>query len=714
MTQATLSRDSGASVLDLERLLRPRSVAIIGASESPGALGASTLANLVRLGYAGGIHLVNPKRDAIGGRPCVRSIDNLPEGVDAAVVAIPRASVLEAIRALARRKCGAAIVFSSGFAESGETGLAEQREIARLAGDAGMVVVGPNCLGFTNFVDGVALTFVETPTPALGGRKGVGIVSQSGAMAAVLSVNLAARDLGLSYSISTGNEAVSGIEDYVEYLTLDPSTSVIALVVEQFRDPRRFLELARRARQAGKPIVLLHPGRSQAARESAATHTGAMAGDYAVMRVKCHNAGVSLVESLEELGDVVEIASRCARLPRGAAAILAESGAFKALAMDLCEEIGLVLPVMTDGNSPALRAAMPEFVAVSNPVDMTAQALVDPDMYRRTIAAIAGDTRFGGLIISIIQTDHSTADKKYPPILAALRDLTPGKPILLAGVDEGAAIRPEYIEGARALGIPYFPSPERAMRAFARIAVHGGDEENAKRVTPLAAASRPAPGVVPEYRAKRFLGPLGVPFPRSLLATTLDAAIEAGQALGYPVALKAQAAALSHKSDAGGVIVGLADAQELARGWERLRTNLARSRPDLRLDGVLVEAMGKRGVEMIVGGRNDPQWGAVTLVGFGGVQAEIYKDVRLLAPDLDREAIVKELQRLKGAALLNGFRGSLPVDLEAVAEIVQIVGRLLAGEPRILEIDLNPVVAYPRGEGALALDALMLMAPSRA
>jgi acetate---CoA ligase (ADP-forming) len=696
----------------LDRLLRPRSVAIIGASESPGALGASVLSNLERLGYRGDIHLVNPKRDSIGGRPCVRSIDGLPEGVDAAVVAIPKAAVLEAIRGLARRKCGAAVVFSSGFAESGEAGLAEQREIARVAGEAGMVVVGPNCLGFTNYVDKVALTFVETPAPGSGAGKGIGIVSQSGAMAAVLGVNLVARGLNLTYSVSTGNEAASGVGDFVEDMLEDPATSVIAMVVEQFRDPGRFLGLAQRARQADKALVLLHPGRSQAARESAATHTGAMAGDYAVMRVKCEGAGVILVDSLEELGDVAEIASRCARLPRGGAAILAESGAFKALTLDLCEEIGLALPVMTDGNSPALRAAMPDFVPVSNPVDLTAQVLVDPDMYRRTLNAIAGDDRFGGLVLPIIQTDPLTAGKKYPPILAALRDLETDKPILLAGVDEGAVIPREYIEGARALGIPYFPSPERALRAFARIAARREDHGTAERIPPLAAQGLPAQGVVPEYRAKRILGPLGVPFPRSILAATLDAALEAGSALGYPLVLKAQSMDLSHKSDAGGVIVGLADAEALARGWERLQANLARNRPGLRLEGVLVEAMGERGIELIVGGRNDPEWGPVVLAGFGGVQAEIYQDVRLLAPGLDRKAIVSELNRLKGAALLNGFRGSPPVDLDAVAGIVQIVGRLLAGEPKIREIDLNPVVAYPRGEGAMALDALILMASS--
>jgi acetate---CoA ligase (ADP-forming) len=707
-----ISVASMPSVNSLDRLLRPRSVAIIGASDSPGALGASALANLLRQGFSGDIHLVNPKRETISGRPCIRSVDDLPEDVDAAILAIPRAAVLETIRALARRHCGAAVIFSAGFAENGEAGLAEQREIVRIANEAGMVIEGPNCLGFINYVDGVALTFVETPAPK--SREGIGIVSQSGAMAAVLAVNFVGRELGLSYSISTGNEAASGVEDYVEHLLDDSSTSVIAMVVEQFRQPKRFLGLARRAEQAGKPIILLHPGRSEAARESAATHTGAMAGDYAVMRTQCQAAGVVLVESIEELSDVAEIASRCKRLPHGGAAVLAESGAFKALVLDLSESVGLHLPAMTAENSPALRAAMPDFVAVSNPVDMTAQVLVDPDMYKRSIAAIAGDDRFGGLILSLIQTDPATAARKYPHILAALRELKPEMPILLTGVDEGAEIPQAYIEEARALGVPYFPSPERAVRAFARLATRRVPVAGAKKATPLHVASWPVTGVIPEYRAKQILRPIGIPFPKSELATTLDGALEIGKTLGYPVVLKAQAADLSHKSDAGGVIVGLKNAEELAAGWEKLRQNLNRHRPDLKVDGVLVEAMGARGVEMIVGGRHDKEWGPVVLVGFGGVQAEIYQDVRLLAADLDKTSVLAELNRLKGAALLHGFRGSLPVDLEALANLVQTVGRLLIGEPSIREIDLNPVVVYPQGEGALALDALMMTDPSQA
>ncbi len=277
---------------DLRRLLSPRSVVVVGASDKPGALGASVVSNLDRNGFAGPVHLINPKRTEIAGRKCLASIDELPFDVDVAVLAIPRAGVLDALRALAARRCGAAIIFSAGFAEGGEQGLADQRELARIADEAGMVIEGPNCLGLVNYAERIPLTFVETLVPSPGPGGGIGIVSQSGAMAAVLATTFLSRAMNVTLSVSTGNEAGSGVEDYVEHLIADPATRVIAMIVEQFRQPQRFLAAARAARAAGKPVVLLHPGKSSAARESAATHTGAMAGDHALMRAMVERAGV--------------------------------------------------------------------------------------------------------------------------------------------------------------------------------------------------------------------------------------------------------------------------------------------------------------------------------------------------------------------------------------------------------------------------------------
>lgn len=703
MTIDTLARPRSAA---LDRLLRPNSVVIVGASEKPRALGNQVLANLERHGFAGDIHLVNPKRGVIAGRQSFGSVDELPEGVDTAVLAIPGAAVLPTIRALAARGVGAAVIFSAGFAEGGEEGMAAQRELARIAAESGMIIEGPNCLGLTNYVDGVALTFVETSSERLGDRPGVGIVSQSGAMAVVLGTTLMAKGLGVSLSVSTGNEAASGVEDYVDYLIDDPHTRAIAMIVEQFRKPARFLALADRARAAGKPIILLHPGKSSAARDSAATHTGAMAGDWQVMKTKVERAGIILADNIEELGDLADLALRCDPIPTGGCAVLTESGAFKALTLDLCEQVGLALPAPAPATMEQLRAAIPDFIPVSNPMDLTAQALVDPDLYRRTLAPLLADDRFGSIVLGIIQTDEATSRLKFEPIIAAIEALKPGKPVIFAGLDDGAPVPSGYIAALRALGVPYFPSPDRAFRALAHMEAAATRDFTRTASEPLAIGDIPA-GVIPEYRAKQLLAPLGVPFPRGGFASTLDRAKAVAAAIGYPVVIKAQAAALSHKSDAGGVILNLADEAALTHGWDELHANIARHAPGMMLDGVLVEGMGQRGVELIVGARNDAEWGPIILVGFGGVQAEILQDVRLLPPDLTRPAIAAELRRLKSGALLDGWRGSPALDVDAVTDIVVVLGRLLVSAPSIREIDLNPVVVYPAGQGAVALDALI-------
>lgn len=689
----------------LDRLLRARSVAILGVSERPGALGNQVLANLEHHGFAGDIHLINPKHDTLAGRPCLRSVDDLPFGVDAAVLAIPGGAVIDTVRALATRDVGAAVIFAAGFAEGGEAGLAAQAELARIAAETGMVIEGPNCLGMTNYVDGIALTFVETPAGRLGDRPGVGIVSQSGAMAVVLGTTLHAKGLGISLSISTGNEAASGVEDYVDYLLDDPDTHVIAMIVEQFRSPLRFLALAARARDAGKPIVLLHPGRSSAAAASAATHTGAMAGDWHVMKTLVRHAGVVLVEGLEELGDVVDLSIRCATFTHAGVAVLTESGAFKALALDLCDAIALPLPEPSAETAGALRAAIPDFIPVSNPMDLTAQALVDPDLYRRTLTPLLADDRYGAIVFGIIQTDVATARLKFEPIIAAIEALAPQKPVIFAGLDEGAPVPAAYIDRLRALGVAYFPSPDRAFRAIAHLAHASGDDSGASNPVTIDLPS--VAGVIPEYRVKHLLAAAGIGFPDGALATTTDEAVDIATRIGYPVVLKAQAAALNHKSEAGGVALKLANDALVRAAWAQMIDDVAAYDAAITLDGVLVEKMGASGVELIVGATRDKDWGPVLLVGIGGVTAELMRDVRLLPADLSVGRIEEELLALKGAALLTGFRGSARVDIAAVATLVAQLGAMMRGNPRVAEVDLNPVLVHPDGHGITVLDALM-------
>ena len=692
----------------LARLLRPGSVAVVGASDKPGALGATLITNLDRAGFAGAIYPINPRRDAIGARRCLASIEDLPHGVDVAVLAIPRPAVIDTVRALATRGVGAAIVFSAGFAEDGPEGLAEQAEIARIANAAGMVIEGPNCLGLVNHVDKIPLTFVEAFCEPPAGRRAVGVVSQSGAMAAVVGTVLIARAIPTSYSVSTGNEAVSGVEDYVDWLIDDPDTQVIAMIVESFRKPARFLAAARRARAAGKPMVLLHPGTSVAARESAATHTGAMAGDYQLMRAKVARTGVIFAETLQELGDVAELLVRCPALARPEVAVLGESGAFKAMVLDQAERLGLPLTALDNGNAPALRAALPAFVPVSNPLDLTAQGLSQPSLYTDVLTALFDDDRVGAVVAGIIQSDPATADIKLPAILAALDARTVTKPVVFAGLDEGARMPDHYIAALRARGVPWFPTTERVLAALARL---GADRRPAD-TAPISPLPLPAladeAGVIPEYRSKALLASIGVPFPERGFAADVDTAVSVADALGYPVAMKAQASALSHKSDAGGVILNLADGAAVRAAWTRMHASVAAYDATIALDGVLIEAMGPRGMEMIVGGRNDPEWGAVVLAGFGGVTAEVLHDVRLFTPDMTEAEVIADLGKLKSAALLAGWRGAPALDVPALARLIVTVARLLHTEQRLAELDLNPVILYPRDQGVIALDALIL------
>jgi acyl-CoA synthetase (NDP forming) len=707
-------------VRSLDRLLRPRSVAIVGASASPNSLGASVLRNLERAGYVGDLYLINPKRTEVLGKPCLASLDAVPDDVDCAVFAIPRAGVMDALRPCARRKVGSAIVFSAGFAESGNAGRAEQEEMARVSRESGMVLLGPNCLGMVNYVENIALTFVATPAARLEpGQQGIAIISQSGAMAAVLIVSLSARRLGISYSLSTGNEASSGVEDYVEYMIDDPHTKVVTMIVEQFRSPARFLELVKRANESGKRMVMLHPGSSSAARASAATHTGAMAGDYQTMRMKVKDAGVVMVETLEQLVDVSELLMRIPSMPRGGAAVLTESGAFKAMTLDFCERIGFDLPAFTPEVDAALRAVLPDFIPPTNPMDLTAQALVDPDLYRRTLPVIISDERCGSVVLAIILTDESTSRLKFPPILDAIRfmrtnrDVAP-KPIVFAGMDEGAQIASAYVEELRAMGVCFFPSPERALQALSIFTEWSTTRDRRRSSESTVRLTIEAPfGVIPEYRSKEVLKQAGIPVPAGALARSVEEAVSVARRMRFPVALKAQSATLSHKSDAGGVILNLRDAEAVAAGWSRMHGDLALRMPGLVLDGVLVEEMAAPGVELIAGARKDRDWGPVLLVGFGGVLAEALRDVRLLPPDLSVEAIMHEMYELKGAALLCGFRGNPVPDVRAAAEIVSKLGMLMLSAESIMEVDINPLIVHPEGSGASAVDALILTGDCR-
>ncbi|MGE0627991.1 MAG: acetate--CoA ligase family protein [Hyphomicrobiaceae bacterium] len=689
-------------------MLKPRSIAIAGISQKGGSLGGTVLANLERFGFKGDVHLVHPSAAEIAGRRAVTSTAALPKGIDCAILAIPTSAVTEAVRGCAASGVGSVIIFSAGFAEAGEGGRQRQAELASIARNAGMAAAGPNCLGHINFVDGISLSFsvaeIRRPNgPALA------VISQSGAMASVVRAALHAHDLDISYTVSTGNEVVSGVEDFLAFMIDDPAVKAIALIVEQFRQPRRFLQLVDAARAAGKPIVLLHPGRSQAARESALTHTGAMTRNYEVMRTLVEHAGVAAVDTMEELVDVAELLVRCREVPSKGPIVLGESGAFKALALDQAETVGLELPMPEGATREVLETLAPGLILATNPVDLTAQPLVDPGLYRKALTPLLTDDRYGSVVIAPMLTSAQTAAHKAKPLLDTLKDTGVPKPVILAMLGDDVEVPADVITGFRTLGIPFFRSPDRALRALAAFTRLGRTREKRNAVTAPATPPEPAlpPGIIAEHAAKQMLAAYGIPVPPGDMAATLDDARAIAQRIRYPVALKAQSEKLFHKSDIGGVILGLGSVGELADGWARLHDNIAHARPGLKLDGVLVERMAPQGLELIVGARNDPDWGPVLIVGLGGILAEALHDVRLLPPGIGQEQIIAEMHKLRGAALLGGVRGRPAVDVAAVADIISRLDRIMAAHPEIVEIDINPVLALADGDGAVALDGLI-------
>ena len=693
----------------LRPLLRPRSVAIVGVSPEPGSLGSNVLNNLTRIGFTGDIHLVSRSNREIGGRACVGSIDALPDGIDVAVLAVPRQASIDAVKACVRRKIGAALVFASGFAEMDEAGRAEQEAMAQIATEAKLALCGPNCIGLVNLTDRVALTFEPLSLPAQARGRGIGVVTQSGAMCSTLRLALLAKGLKLSIVVSTGNEAQLTTEHFLEFLIDDEATEVIVLFMEQVRDPALFLALAARARERKKPIVLMHPGRSARAQESARTHTGAMVGNHAVMTALVAHEAVVLVETLEELLDTAEILARFSKPPVKGAAVMTNSGAFKGYALDFTETLGLDLPALSAANAEAIKAILPPFAAIENPVDTTAQTVRDPSILGSTAAQLLADPAMGSLIISIVAGAPRFAMDKANAILSGIANLE--KPIAVATMGDETELPVEFSAGLREKGLAFFRSPDRALRAMARATWYG------RAVT--STRPRPAPpelppyriaasGALTEYQGKALLAMLGIAVPEGALARDPDDASEIAERLGYPVVLKAQAAALAHKSDAGGVVLGIGDDEALLRAWDSVAANVRKSQPDLPLDGMLVEAMAPPGLELVVGARREPRWGPILTIGLGGIWIEALHDIRIFPADLSHDGIIAELLQLKGAALLRGGRGTPAADLGAVAYCVLRLGAIMRRDARIIEIEINPLRVYAKG--ALALDVLMHVA----
>ncbi|QBX36664.1 CoA-binding protein [Brevundimonas sp. S30B] len=698
----------------VDRALRPRSIAVVGVSATPGSAGRNALNNLVAGGYDGDIHLVSRSGVEIDGRTSVSSVADLPEGVDLAILAVPAAAILETVQACAARRVGVGIIFASGFAELGEAGKAAQDALVEAAEAGGMRLIGPNCLGYRNYVRPMYVGFSGGMTPTLPPSQGqaVAVLTQSGGMMAHLTLALTTRHLPLSYGVSTGNEASLGLEDFLADFADDEATRSVIVFAEQIRRPSDFLAAVSACRDKGKAVVLMHPGRSERAQEAAQSHSGAMAGNYAAMRTLVSHAGAVIVETLEELVDVAEILARTGP-PSGGVGIVTTSGAFCGIALDYCDTMGLDVPRLAPATLEGLAAILPAYAQPSNPLDLTTQPQREPDLLGRGLQAVLDDPAIGSVVVAITPGGPGQAVKYFDGLQPALSDAK--KPVSLAIMGDGSPLAPEFLERVRDARIAFTRSPERALRAQAAAMEFGRNVERARKAgvsgepTPSVTLSAADP-VLPEHRAKQLLADLGVRIPPGGLARTADEAVGVAGRIGYPVALKAQAADLPHKSDVGGVALSIETEADLRTAWDRMTADVGRARPEMVLDGLLVERMGARGLEMILAARRDPDWGVILVIGLGGVWTETMKDFRILPADLAEADIAEEILRLRAATLLTGGRGSTVKDHHAVAAVAARLGRFMLSNPSIGEIEINPLVVHAEGEGVVALDALVFAA----
>ncbi len=667
-------------------------------------MGGSILANCERFKFPGPIHLISPTRSDINGRPCIKSIDDMPHGVDAIILNIPYAAILPSVEACARKGVGSIIVFASGFAEAGEAGKEQQEKIAAICREANMALLGPNCLGFVNYRDNVALTFEPVQPKAMQDRRSVAVIAQSGATASGIRSAMTGRGISVSLSVATGNEAVISASDIIRFVIAERAADAIALYSEQIHDPASFLEAARMARGAGIPIILMHPGRSKRGQEAAQSHTGSMVGDYALMRTAVENEAVIAVNTMDELYDAAALLHRYPAPPQGALGVVTNSGAIRGMTFDFAEDIGLPLADISSDTLASLAAMLPDGMEIDNPIDVGTTGFVNADIFEKAATAMLADPSVGSVLLPMAGGAPAQQRAKAGAVIPVA--LASSKPVAVAITGDESPLDPDFVAAMQESETPLFRSSERAMRAFAAVgkyaqalAIVNEDKPPAAKLEAMGKA-----GVKTEYEGKAFLRKIGIATPEGELAHDLQQASEIARSIGFPVVLKVQAAALSHKSDMGGVILNLKDDDALRAGWQQLMANIG----DTPIDGVLVERMSRPGLEMIVGARDHPDWGPSILVGLGGVLTEALAATTLLPADISHARAVERIMTLRGAKLLGPFRGKPARDVNAVADIVIKLGAAMRAGIGIEEIDINPLMVFAEGDGAIALDALIV------
>ena len=687
----------------IQALIRPRSIAIVGASADLSKINGRPLKHLLDKGYAGRILPVNPKYAEIAGLPCVPTIEALSEPADLAIVAVPAAEVLASIDALGRRGVRSAVVFSSGFGETGPEGLAMEQAVAACARRHGLVLCGPNCLGFVNAFDHVYATFSQYADGDTGPGP-VAFVTQSGAFGTAIAALARQRGLGLGYFINTGNQADLDFTDLMGAVIDDPRITVAAGYLEGLEDGAALVRLAERCHALGKPLVLTKVGRMASGQRAAASHTGALAVADAVFDAVIRQHGVLRARNEEQMLDMLQALAQ-PRRPQGfGLGIATQSGGAGVMMADRAEEVGLQVPELSAATQQRLLQVMPAFGAAGNPVDVTGQFVARPELLRESVVALLDDPAIDvGIVWLQLMTAHVDTLVR---IFCEIRDRTT-KPWFVCWVAAPA----EALTRLRAEGITVFSAGERAVEAVAALARHAAFMR--ERAAPTVPALPPLPrhlqdGVQPSVQATAWLREAGVPVAPVALARDEDQAVALWRAAGQAVALKIESPDITHKTEVGGVLLKLDDEAAVRAAFHTLMRRARQAAPLARIDGVLVQAMAGGTVELVMGVQRDPVFGMVVMVGLGGVLVEVLKDVAFRRAPFGPEEGAAMLRELRMGAVLDGVRGQPGVDRGALAQMLSRLSHWAAGmAPWLAELDLNPVLV---GEsGPLAVDCVMVL-----
>ena len=722
---AVESQQERGEQFNLDAMFKPRSIALIGASSNFAKLSGRPLRFLIEYGYKGRIYPINPNYPEIAGFKCYPNIAAVPGEIDLAVVGMAAAGVPAVIRECAAKGVKAVTVFSAGFAEMGAEGKAMQAALRQAAIDGNVALDGPNCAGLIGVREKVIATFNSAMDRGSILEGPVSFVAQSGALGTYMFAAAQDAGVGFDYWVSTGNEAVLGFPDFVSYFVRQPTTRTIIGYMEDARDGEAFKLSAREALDAGKPLIILKVGASESGAKAASSHTGALAGSDRVYSAVFDQCDVIRAHDVEDLFDLANICA-ARKYPGGPrTALMTISGGAGILMCDRCEESGLKVATLTQETMDALRKVLPAFASVVNPVDVTAELVATPGLLHRSMEITLADPNVDSLVIFLGLQLHNGAELAGDIVEAA------ASTVKMVAVNWIAAPR-IALDKLRENNVPVFSDPARGIRSLGALVKYVSRRE--RTLSKQSGAGKPTasfradPSNIAKARAivdqarkesrkaltegegKAILEIYGIPTPGRQLATGSAEAAKAAEVMGFPVVMKISSADITHKTEAGGVRLGISDAKEAAAAYVDIIAKAKAYNAKAKLDGVLVEEMIGDAVQVIVGFKQDPRFGPVVTFGMGGIFVELIRDFALRVAPFDEDEALAMIQETKAYPLLTGFRGDKKRDVAALAKVILAAGQLAQDfKDDLAELDINPVMVLAEGKGAKAVDALLVL-----